>query len=80
MADIGAAAPSTAGYNQFLAYQNLINIKLNKTIARKVMVKFGIGSLKSTGSTVIDLTIDAAEFHILKTNTSFLLSIGPKPI
>ncbi|KHJ31984.1 hypothetical protein EV44_g3858 [Erysiphe necator] len=77
MIDTGAAGKSTAGYNQYLAYCQLFSsIPINESEKGSVNATFGIGSTTSIGSIIIGTPIGECEFHILKTNTPFLLSLN----
>ncbi|KHJ30399.1 hypothetical protein EV44_g3633 [Erysiphe necator] len=77
MIDTGAAGKSTAGYNQYLAYCRLFSsIPINESEKGAVNATFGIGSTTSIGSIIIGTPIGECEFHILKTNTPFLLSLN----
>ncbi|KAI0993887.1 hypothetical protein K3495_g14297, partial [Podosphaera aphanis] len=75
MIDTGAAQRSTAGYGQYLAYERLFGGAINQSKAGKVSVQFGIGSATSIGSTMVSCPIGCIEFHILETDTPFLLSL-----
>jgi len=78
MIDTGAARTSTAGYNQLIAYKNLFkdDINIDKSKEGAVNATFGIGSTTSIGSATIITPIRDIEFHIVNTNTLFLLSIS----
>ena len=76
--DTGAAMNSTAGYAQYQAYNDLTNgqANLNRSTASQVKVQFGSGSsISSIGSIVVNSPVGDIEFHIVETNTPFLLSL-----
>lgn len=74
--DTGASKHSTAGFQQFQAYQRIKPSLINKTKAGTVTVQFGIGKSTSIGSTLVDTPIGTIEFHILPVDTPFLLSLS----
>jgi hypothetical protein len=77
MIDSGAFTRSTVSYGQFLAYQKDNKDDLIDTIkAGAVNVQFGIESTPSLGSITIDTLIGLVEFHVVKADTSFLLSLA----
>jgi hypothetical protein len=75
--DTGAAGKSTAGYNQYAAYERLFGKTPIKTTQEGGTVKptFGIG-LTSIGSITVRAPIGEYEFHIVWANTPFLLSLA----
>lgn len=76
LVDTGAAHKSTAGLNQFEALQKQQpSIKIDKSRAGEVKVKFGVGGAISIGATTIQTPIGAIEFHVVPTATPFLLSL-----
>ena len=75
MIDCGASKISTGGYGQYLAYKADHNISMDTSKAGAVHVKFGIGSIFSLRSITLDTPIGQVEFHIVKADTPFLLSI-----
>jgi hypothetical protein len=79
MIDSGASAKSTAGYGQYLAFKkNEIDpsVDLDPSRAGAVNVQFGIGSASSIGSLTIDTPFGIVEFHVVKADTPFLLSLA----
>ena len=77
MIDTGASKHSTAGYGQFMAYTRDIKyttIDISK--AGAIHVQFGIGSISSMGSVLIQTPIGHIEFHIVKADTLFLLCLA----
>lgn len=76
MIDTGAGKYSTAGYRQYIAYtRNFGPAELNTTI--KVSVAFGKGSTcNSLGFIKICTPIGKVDFHILDSETPFLLCIA----
>jgi hypothetical protein len=77
MIDSGASAKSTAGYEQYLAF-NKINptIDLNPSRTEAVNVQFNIESARSIESLTIDTPFGVVEFHVVKADTPFLLSLA----
>lgn len=77
MIDTEASKHSTAGYGQYLAYKkDNRNISIDITKAGAINVQFGINSVSSEGSIIVDTPIGRIEFHIVKTDTPFLLSLA----
>ncbi|KAI0992170.1 hypothetical protein K3495_g16016, partial [Podosphaera aphanis] len=77
MIDTGASGKSTAGYDQYKAYCHIFSeTPINNIDKGAVNANFGIGSTVSIGSIVINTPIGVCIFHILKTNTPFLLSLN----
>jgi hypothetical protein len=77
MIDSNASTKSTAEYGQYLAC-NKINptIDLNPFRAEAVNVQFEIESASSIESLTIDTSFGIVKFHVIKTDTSFLLSLA----
>jgi hypothetical protein len=77
MIDSNASTKSTAEYGQYLAF-NKINstIDLNPFRAETVNVQFKIESASSIESLTIDTPFEIVEFHVIKTDISFLLSLA----
>ena len=71
MIDTGASKVSTAGFGQYLAYQNTIDstATLNTTTAGAINVQFGIGSTPSVGSLTVHTPVGVVEFHIVQADT-----------
>ncbi|KHJ30568.1 hypothetical protein EV44_g4256 [Erysiphe necator] len=76
MIDTGAAATSTAGYNQYLAYNKLSNVNLDISTAGQASIRFGIGSAVSIGSVMVHMPLGFVELHVIKVDTPFLMSIA----
>jgi hypothetical protein len=67
----------TVDYEQFLVYQkNNKNDLINVIKAETINVQFEIESTLSLKSITIDIPIELMKFHVIKTNTSFLLSLA----
>lgn len=75
MPDTGAAGVSTAGFAQFKALKNLKNIQLDRSRAGQAKIKFGIGLASSIGTTDVVTPVGLITFHVLPSNTPFLLCI-----
>ena len=72
--DTGAARVSSVGYGQYLAY----NTKYPTPIVPKVLanIQFGRGSaVTSMGTVEVDSPIGKIEFHVLDSDTPFLLCL-----
>ena len=77
MIDIGAVRRSIVGYSQFKALQRINNIiELDESTKGTVNIKFGISCASSISSTIVHTLISQVQFHILNTNTPFLLSLA----
>ena len=76
MIDTGAAKCSTAGYGQFQAFRRNATVELNITTKGAVTVQFGIGASSSIGSALITTPIGLVNFHIMTSDTPFLLSLA----
>jgi hypothetical protein len=76
MIDSKASVRSTAGYEQYLAFTKNTPIELDPTKAGAVNVQFEIGSTPSIGSLTIDTPFGLVEFHVIKADTPFLLSLA----
>jgi hypothetical protein len=76
MIDSKASVRSIVDYEQYLAFIKNITIDLNRTKTGTVNVQFEIESIASLESLIIDISIELVEFHVIKTNTSFLLSLA----
>jgi hypothetical protein len=75
--DTGAAAVSTAGYAQYLAYRKVARgIIIDTSTAGAASIRFGAGEpLQSLGSIDMETPIGNVRFHIVEAMTPFLLSI-----
>jgi hypothetical protein len=77
MIDSDAFRQSTADYEQFLAYQkNNKDDLIDEIKAEIINVQFDIESIFSLRSIIIDTSIELVKFHVIKTDTSFLLSLA----
>jgi hypothetical protein len=75
MINIGASKKSTAGYSQYLAYKKTHSTTIDTDKAGTVHVQFGIRSILSIGSIVVDIPVRSTEFYIVKADTLFLLCL-----
>ena len=73
--DTGASRRSTAGYEQYLAYEKTHSERIDTSRAGMARIYFGIGSASSIGSVTIKTPIGKIEFHVLEADTPFLLCI-----
>jgi len=73
--NIGASKKSTIGYGQYLAYRTTANnnTDINTMQTRAVNVQFGIGLTVLIKSVAVKTLISLVNFHIVKTDTPFLL-------
>ena len=77
MIDTGASKHSTAGYGQYMAYtRDIKDTTIDISKADAIHVQFGIGSISSMGSVIIQTPIGHIEFHIVKADTPFLLCLA----
>jgi hypothetical protein len=79
MIDSSASTKSTAEYGQYLAFKkNKIDSSIDLDLSRAdaVNVQFGIESASSIESLIIDISFKIVKFHVIKTDTSFLLSLA----
>ncbi len=76
MIDSRASVRSIVDYEQYLAFIKDISINLNHIKIEAVNVQFEIESVLSLKSITIDISIELIEFHVIKTDTSFLLSLA----
>ncbi|MDB5910367.1 MAG: polyprotein [Massilia sp.] len=77
MPDSGAAVFSTAGHPQFRALQReMPEIQLDQSTAGNATVRFGRGdALISLGTTTVPTPLGPLEFHVMPSNTPFLLCL-----
>jgi hypothetical protein len=78
MIDSSASTKLIAEYDQYLAFKNhKIDsfIDLNHIKTEAVNVQFDIESTSSIKSLIIDISFEIMKFHVIKTDTSFLLSL-----
>jgi hypothetical protein len=79
MIDSNASTKSIVEYDQYLAFKNhKIDsfIDLNHTRTETVNVQFDIELASSIKSLTIDILFEIIEFHVIKTDISFLLSLA----
>ncbi len=76
MIDSRASVRSIVDYEQYLAFIKNISIDLDHIKTETVNVQFGIESILSLKSIIIDTSIKLVKFHMIKTDTSFLLSLA----
>ncbi len=76
MIDSRASVRSIVDYEQYLAFIKNISIDLNHIKTEAVNVQFGIESISSVESLTIDISFELVKFHVIKTDTSFLLSLA----
>lgn len=78
MVDTGASKSSTAGWGQYLAYQQAVDAtaSIDSNTAGAINVQFGIGSTPSIGSLTISTPVGIIEFHIVEADTPFLLCLA----
>jgi hypothetical protein len=76
MIDSETSKQSIVDYEQYLAFIKNISIDLNRIKADIVNVQFEIESTLSIESLTIDTSIRLMKFHVIKTDTSFLLSLA----
>lgn len=77
MIDTGAARFSTTGYGQYTAFKNTFNSRdMDTSRAGDVIVHFGIGTAKSLGACTIETPVGTVTFHVMQTDTPFLLSLA----
>ncbi len=75
MIDSRASVRSIVDYEQYLAFIKNTFIDLNRTKTDAVNVQFEIESISSVESLTIDISLRLMKFHVIKANTSFLLSL-----
>jgi hypothetical protein len=79
MIDSNASTKSTAEYEQYLAFKKhnidlIIDLNLFRT--ETMNVQFDIESASSIESLIIDISFGIVKFHVIKADTSFLLSLA----
>jgi hypothetical protein len=77
MPDSGAAGVSTAGHPQFKALQReQPSLTLDQSTAGEATIKFGSGqALTSLGTTTVSTPLGPMDFHVVPTDTPFLLCL-----
>jgi hypothetical protein len=79
MIDSNASTKSIAEYEQYLAFKkNKIDssVDLNLSRTETANVQFDIESASSIKSLIIDISFEIVKFHVIKADTSFLLSLA----
>jgi hypothetical protein len=77
MIDSNVSTKSSAEYEQYQAFNKMnFSIDLNFFKTEAVNVQFDIESASSIKSLIIDISFDIVKFHVIKTDTSFLLSLA----
>jgi hypothetical protein len=76
MINSDASIRSIVDYEQYLAFIKNISIDLNRTKTDIVIVQFEIEPIASIESLTIDISFEIVEFHVIKVDTSFLLSFA----
>jgi hypothetical protein len=76
MIDSNASTKSIVEYEQYLAFNKIdLSIELNLSKAETVNVQFDIESASSIRSLIIDISFEIMKLHVIKADTSFLLSL-----
>ena len=77
MIDIKTARASTARFGQYLAYKETVDsiaiLDISNTDAIKI--KFGIGLMLLIGSFKVQSLVKEIVFHVVYTNTPFLINL-----
>lgn len=74
--DTGSAKVSTAGERQYNAYIKAFgDTALDQSTSGSVSIQFGIGKATSIGSVQVYMPIGTATFHVMPTDTPFLLCL-----
>jgi hypothetical protein len=79
MIDSSVSTKSIAEYDQYLTFKkNKIDSSIDLDLSRAdaVNVQFDIELASSIKSLIIDTSFEIMKFHVIKTNTSFLLSLA----
>jgi hypothetical protein len=76
MIDSKASVRSIVDYGQYLAFIKNTSIDLDRTKTDTINVQFGIESISSVGSLTIDTSFGLVEFHVIKADILFLLSLA----
>ncbi len=77
MIDFDVSRFSTTDYDQYLAYiRDNKDEKMNIIKTETIHVQFEIDFIFSVESLTIDTSIETVKFHIIKIDTSFLLSLA----
>jgi hypothetical protein len=76
MIDSKASVQLIVDYEQYLAFIKNIFIDLNRANIETVNVQFEIELISSVKSLIINTSFELMKFHIVKTNTLFLLNLA----
>jgi hypothetical protein len=77
MINTRASRKSTAGYGQFQALQKADqSVRLDTSTKGQVNIQFGIGNATSIGTADVVSPVGTVRFHIVETDTPFLLSLA----
>jgi hypothetical protein len=76
MIDSRVSIRSIVDYEQYLAFIKNTFIDLNRIKTSTVNVQFEIESISSFESLTIDISFELMKFHVIKADTSFLLSLA----
>jgi hypothetical protein len=76
MIDSKASVRSIVDYEQYLAFIKNTSIKLNSIKVEAINVQFEIRSILSIELLIIDISFALVKFHVIKADTSFLLSLA----
>jgi hypothetical protein len=76
MIDSKASIESIVDYEQYLAVIKNTSIDQNRIKRETVNVQFEIESISSIESLTIDISIELVKFHVIRVDTSFLLSLA----
>ena len=76
MIDTDVSKYSIVGYGQYFVYKTIHEVNIDSIKTETIYVQFGIGFISFIGFIDIATSIDRVEFHIVKTDTSFLLCLA----
>jgi hypothetical protein len=74
--NIGAIDKSTIKYRQYKVYIRLAKITIDISIAEQAKFKFGINITFSKGIIDVEILFGIIQFHIIDTDTPFLISLA----
>ena len=75
MIDTDVFKYSTVDYEQYLVYKAIYDVNIDFFKTEAIYVQFDIGFISFIKSIIIAIFIDQVEFHIVKTDTPFLLCL-----
>ncbi len=76
MIDSKASIRFIVDYEQYLVFIKNILIDLNRTKTVTVNVQFEIESISLVESLIIDISFELIKFHVINTDTLFLISLA----